>query len=446
MPDSVLLIDRDADALRAIGSQFESAGYDVARELSADEGLTTYDRLRPEAVLIELDSTDGVDVIRRLRERGAAVIALTAGEDPALAARALALGAEGALSRSVEAALLLGVTARVVEKVKTSRLASVLANELLPREGLEALGQSAPMRELARQIAVFAQSDRTTVLIQGEPGTGKAWVAAQIHRASPRRQGAFLRVRCTGRSVAALDALLFGHERGALPEATHRELGLFEIAAGGTILLEEVGELPFELQPKLLKVLETRTFRRLGGSHDIRADVRVIATTCRDLGTEVESGRFREELQYRLDVMPIRLPALKDRSGEDRLALVLRLLAELQLEVPGGPASLAPECLERLLGYSWPGNIREVRNVLERALILARGQAVVGVEQLPGEFRNRPGIGDRRHTPLTIDELERQHIERTLRHHGGNRTRSAQELGISRATLINKIKRYAITL
>jgi transcriptional regulator with PAS, ATPase and Fis domain len=144
--------------------------------------------------------------------------------------------------------------------------------------------------------------------------------------------------------------------------------------------------------------------------------------------------------------MPITLTPLKDRAAEDRLTLVLRLLSQLQLEVPGGPASLAPECLERLLGYPWPGNIREARGVLERALILARGQAVVGVEHLPGEFRNRVGVGDRRHTPRTMDELEREHIERTLRHHAGNRTRSAQELGISRATLINKIKRYAITL
>jgi DNA-binding NtrC family response regulator len=244
--------------------------------------------------------------------------------------------------------------------------------------------------------------------------------------------------------VAALDSAIFGHEKGATPEATERMRGLLEVAEGGTVYLEEVGELPVELQPKLLKVLEARTFRRVGGTRDVPADVRLIVATSHDLAAEIESGRLREDLYYRLSVMPIELPPLRDRSRDDRLALVLRIFNELQREVSGGPASISPEALERLLGYGWPGNIREMRNVLERALILACGQLAIGVEHLPGEFRARPGIGDRRHTPMTIDELERQHIERTLRHHSGNRTRAAQELGISRATLINKIKRYAI--
>ena len=446
MPDSVLLIDHDAGVLRATGGHFEGVGYEVSRELTAEEGLATYERLHPDVVVVELDPAGGLDLLQGLRDRGAAVIALLAGTDPDLAKRAVALGAEHVLSRPPEVALLLGAAARVVEKVKLGRLAGLLANEVLPAEGLDVLGQSGPMRELARQIALFAQSDRTTVLIRGDLGIGKAWVAAQIHRLSPRSRAGFFRIRCTGQSVAGLDAALFGQERGAHPDATHRRLGLFEAAEGGTLVLQEIGDLPLELQPKVLRVLETRSIRRLGGSQDLKVEVRLIATTSRDLSSEVEAGRFREDLQYRLEVMPITLIPLKDRSAEDRLTLVLRLLSELQLEVPGGPASLAPECLERLLGYPWPGNIREARGVLERALILARGQAVVGVEHLPGEFRNRVGVGDRRHTPRTMDELEREHIERTLRHHAGNRTRSAQELGISRATLINKIKRYAITL
>jgi transcriptional regulator with PAS, ATPase and Fis domain len=290
----------------------------------------------------------------------------------------------------------------------------------------------------------LAQSDRTAVLIQGETGTGKTWAASLIHKLSPRMKAPFVQVNCGGLSVAALDADLFGQEKGASADSDGRLRGLLEMANGGTVLLEEIGDLPLELQPKLLRVLETRSFRRVGGSRDVSVDVRIIAATSRDLKAEVEAGRFREDLHYRLSVMPIVLPPVKDRSGEDRLAILLRLLNELQAEVPGGPGAIAPEGLERLLAYPWPGNIREMRNVLERALILARGQAMVNVEHLPGEFRARAGPGDRRHTPLTMDELERQHIERTLRHHSGNRTRAAQELGISRATLINKIKRYAI--
>ena len=193
-----------------------------------------------------------------------------------------------------------------------------------------------------------------------------------------------------------------------------------------------------------MKVLETRTFRRLGGTRDISVDVRLIAATNRQLQADVESGRFREDLYYRLSVMPLMIPAVRDRSREDRLALITRIMGDLRKELPEAPGTLTSEALERLLGYPWPGNVREMRNVLERAIILGRGQPAVSVEHLPGEFRARPGIGDRRHTPLSQDDLERQHIERTLKHHSGNRTRAAQELGISRATLINKIKRYAI--
>jgi transcriptional regulator with PAS, ATPase and Fis domain len=195
----------------------------------------------------------------------------------------------------------------------------------------------------------------------------------------------------------------------------------------------------------LLKVLETKSFRRLGGTREITVDVRLIAATNKNLQQEVEEGRFREDLYYRLSVMPLTLPAVRDRSREDRLSLITRLMSDLRAEIAEGPVSVSAEVLERLLAYPWPGNVREMRNVLERALILGRGQPAMSVEHLPGEFRARPGIGDRRHTPLSLEDLERQHIERTLKHHTGNRTRAAIELGISRATLINKIKRYNLT-
>jgi transcriptional regulator with PAS, ATPase and Fis domain len=266
-----------------------------------------------------------------------------------------------------------------------------------------------------------------------------------IHDLSPRARAPFVEVNCAGLNATFLDSELFGHEKGAFTDAKERKQGLFEIADQGTIFLDEIGDLAPELQPKLLKVLETKTFRRLGGTREITVDVRLIAATNKDLAAEVEAGRFREDLYYRLSVMPLRLPPLRERSRDDRLTLVTRLLGDLRNELPEGPSQLSSEALERLLSYPWPGNVREMRNVLERALILGRGRPELSVEHLPGEFRARPGIGDRRHTPLSLDELERQHIERTLRHHGGNRTRAAAELGISRATLINKIKRYAIS-
>jgi transcriptional regulator with PAS, ATPase and Fis domain len=279
-------------------------------------------------------------------------------------------------------------------------------------------------------------------------------VARVVHHLSPRAQGPFVEVNCGGLSATFLDSELFGHEKGAFTDAKERKLGLFELADRGTIFLDEIGELTAELQPKLLKVLETKTFRRLGGTRELTVDVRLVAATNRDLVIEVETGRFREDLYYRLNVMPLTLPPVRERSREDRLALLTRLLADLRPQLPGCPAECGVEALDRLLSAPWPGNVREMRNVLERAMILSRGQSAIGLEHLPADLRQRPGGGgggvagggDRRHQALSLAEVERVHIERTLRHHDGNRTRAAQELGISRATLINKIKVYGLTI
>lgn len=301
------------------------------------------------------------------------------------------------------------------------------------------------MRELIRQVGLVALSERTPVLFQGESGVGKTWLARMLHQLSPRAAGPFVDLQAWGKDPATLDAELFGEERASEREGRERRPGLVETAAGGSLYIEELGDVPIELQPKLLRLLETRTFRRVGGTRELPTEVRLIAATSRELKELIEAGQFREDLAYRLSVMPLTLPPLRERSREDRLSLLLTLVNELQRQVSSAAPAIGPEALERLLNHPWPGNAREMRNVLERALILARGQPAVGLEHLPSEFRNRPGPGDRRHTPMTLDELERAHIERTLRHHGGNRTRAAQELGISRATLINKIKRYAIT-
>ena len=447
MADSVLLIDDDVDVLRSIGNYFERLGYEVTRELSGEAGLATYDRLRPEVVILDLrlPGMDGMEVLDHLRQRGAAVVLLTAHSDVETAVRAMQLGAENFLTKPVDMAHLAAATARVADKVRLRRVNEALFLHAAPDHGLESLGTSGQMQEFAHQVGLLAQSERTTVLLTGESGTGKGWVARLIHDLSPRAREPFVEVNCAGLNATFLDSELFGHEKGAFTDAKDRKQGLFEIADRGTIFLDEIGDLAPELQPKLLKVLETKTFRRLGGTREITVDVRLVAATNRNLQEEVESGRFREDLYYRLSVMPLMLPAVRERTREDRLSLITRMLADLRKELPDGPSGLSTEVVERLLAYNWPGNVREMRNVLERALILGRGRSLVSVEHLPGEFRARPGVGDRRHTPLSLDDLERQHIDRTLKHHAGNRTRAAAELGISRATLINKIKRYTIT-
>ncbi|MDQ2670134.1 MAG: sigma-54 dependent transcriptional regulator [Gemmatimonadota bacterium] len=446
MSDSVLLIDDDVDVLRAIGSYLERLGFEVTRELTAEAGLANFSRDRPDVVVLDLNlpGMDGMEALEHLRRAQACVLLLTAQNDVPTAVKAMQLGAENFLTKPVDMAHLAAAIARAADKVRLRRLASALMAHSAPDHELESLGASAAMQELAHQVRLLAQSDRTTVLLSGETGTGKGWVARHIHDLSPRAEQAFVEVNCAGLAPAQLDSELFGHERGAFADAPERNPGLVEIAERGTLFLDEIADLPAELQPKLLKFLETRTFRRLGGSREHTADVRLVAATSRSLAEEVEAGRFRDDLYYRLSVMPLTLPPLRERTRDDRLALVTRIVAALRSELPDSPPTLSPDALDRLLGYAWPGNVRELRNVIERALILARGAPQVGVEHLPAELRARAGAGDRRHTPLSLDDLERQHIERTLRHHSGNRTRAALELGISRATLINKIKRYQL--
>lgn len=447
MADTILLIDDDPDLLRSVGNYFEQSGYEVGRELTGEAGLQAYDRMHPDVVLLDLTlpGMDGMQVLEQLRERNASVILLTGVTDVQTAVRAMQLGAENFLTKPVDMAHLVAATAKAADKVKLRRVNELLLSSVVPGEGLESLGQSARMQEFARQVSLLAQSDRTTVLLVGESGTGKGWVARMIHNLSPRAKMPFVEVNCAGLSSTFLDSELFGHEKGAYTDAKERKQGLFEIADKGTIFLDEIGDLASELQPKLLKVLETKTFRRLGGTREITVDVRLVAATNRDLPGDVAAGRFREDLFYRLNVMPLALPPLRERSREDRLALITRLFQDLRSSVPGAPSLIAPEALERLLGHAWPGNVREMRNILERALILGRGNVSVTVDHLPAELRARGSGGERRHVPLSLDDLERQHIERTLKHHDGNRTRAADELGISRATLINKIRRFAIT-
>ena len=447
MADAVLLIDDDAAVLKAIGDYFEKTGYEVFREATGQGGIEVYARQRPEVVLLDLHlpDGDGLQFLEELRRHDAAVILLTGYGDVATAVSAMQLGAENFLAKPVDMTHLGAAVARVLDKVRLKRHNELLrARQAHARVPDDVLGVSPPMRELARQVELLAESERTTVLLTGESGTGKGWVARLIHDLSPRRAEAFVDVNCAGLSATFLDSELFGHEKGAFTDAKERKQGLFEAADRGTVFLDEIGDLTLELQPKLLKALETKTFRRLGGTRELQVEVRLIAATNHAIEEAVREGRFRGDLYYRLNVMALRLPSLREREREDRLALLKHFFAELRAGLPAAPAEITSEALERLLAYGWPGNIREMRNVLERALIMARGAKKVAPEHLPADLGRRvPGDGGRG-MPASLEEVGRRHIERTLRRHGGNRTRAAAELGISRATLINKIKAFAL--
>ena len=450
MSGTVLLVDDDPSILRALSRYLDGLGYQVLAESLGQEGVDAFERHRPDVVVLDLDLPDihGLEVLERLRERDGCVVMLTGTGDIDTAVRSMRLGAENFLTKPVELAHLGAVVGRAAEKTRLRREnAALKAREGPAASALDGLGVSPLMTDLARQIRLLAESDRTTVLLTGESGTGKGWVARTLHRLSERSDRPFVEVNCAGLNATFLDSELFGHERGAYTDAKERREGLFEAAHTGTLFLDEVGDLAPELQPKLLKVLETKTFRRLGGTKEITVDARLVAATHQDLEKARDEGTFREDLFYRLNVTPLHLPAVRERTVEDRLALLQGLLAELRSELRRGPSAISDDALGLLMEYPWPGNIREMRNVLERALIFGGDADEIGVDHLPSELRR--GSGSKRRggfRPESLQEVERRHIERMLVHHDGNRTHAAKDLGIARATLINKIKTYDLDL
>lgn len=446
MSDAVLLIDDDANALRAMGTAMEQVGAEVVRELDGLAGLAACDRIDPDVAVIDagVSLPDGRDLLDRLIQCGVPVVVLLDAADEDAEVQALRRGATVAMVRPADPGLVAAVASRLAALTRRRRAAlQVLGGEGAAAR-LDGLGGAGVMRAVVEQLTGLARSDRSTVLILGEPGVGKGWVARLIHDLGPRSGEPFLEASALGHTPMALESLLFGHERGAVPEARRRRRGLLEVAHRGTVLLREVHNLPTELQPLLMRAIEAGTLRRLGGQRDVAVLSRLIVSSSRNLEADVEAQGFRGDLLHRLSTVVLTIPPLRDRSEADRLLLIHAVYAGLAASAPEPLPPLAPETIERLLQYPWPGNVRELRNVLERAILLARWQPALLVEHLAGELRARPGLGDRRHSPMSLDELERLHIDRTLRFHGGNRTRAAKELQISRATLINKIKRYEI--
>jgi DNA-binding NtrC family response regulator len=443
---SILLIDDDPAILKSIGGFLEQSGYEVGRATSGHEGLELYDELGFELVLLDLQLPDihGIEVLKQLCAHDAAVILLTGHGDIETAVQAMRIGAEDFLTKPVDMAHLTAVIERTGQNARTrfevERLRGIVDRDLSPT----GLGESQQMRDIAKQAELIAASDRTTVLLTGESGTGKGWLARLIHHLSPRSDRPFIDVNCGGLSANFLDSELFGHEKGAFTDAKERKRGLFEVADGGTLFLDEIGELALALQPKLLRVLETKSFRRLGGTADNKVDVRLIAATNRNLEKALADGNLREDLYYRVSVAEVDLPPLRQRTREDRLALVQRFLAHLGNEMGGKAPTASSGALERLLEYEWPGNIREMRNALERALIMAGGKRVE-LKHLPAELQGKRVRSGSRFKGVSLEEIEKQHIMATLRRRNGNRTHAARDLGITRATLLNKIKKYELS-
>jgi DNA-binding NtrC family response regulator len=442
MADSILLIDDDVEVLRSLGAHLERAGYEVSRELGGDAGLATFDRLRPDVVLLDLGlpGMGGAEVLAHLKERGAAVLLLAEPGERELAVGALGAGAENFLLKPVDPSHLVAATGRAADKVRLRRVNEALLVQAGAAAGLETLGGSPAMQELAQQVRLLAASDRTLVLIEGELGTGKGVVARLIHELGPRGREPFVEVNCSGQTASQLEAALFGHEKGALPDARERRQGLLEIADRGTILLSEIADLPPELQPRLLKVLETRAFRRMGGSRDINVDVRLIAATSRTLSSEVESGRFREDLYYRLSVIDIVIPPLRERK-EDIVPLVDYFLQEINERLATGVRGVSAQAMAVLMAYPWPGNVRELRNSLERAALLS-GHQTLQPEDFPLACEHYLKLTEQHKDDeiIPLKEMERRHLLKAMQRYNYNQKLVAKKLGIGYTTLWRKLK------
>jgi two-component system response regulator AtoC len=443
---SILIIDDEVAIATAFAMFFRHDGSHVVTEAhTGAEGIDAYHRVKPDLVLLDVRLPDmtGFDVLSKIRDENPVVIMVTAYGDVAMAVDALHRGAENFLTKPVDLSHLAAAAERALEKAALRRMNRYLSD----RRGTDSsmiFGSSSGMRELSAQVSLLAASDRTTALIVGESGSGKGRVAELIHAQSPRSAKPFVEVNCAALTAESLDSELFGVESGPDGARGPTKKGLFEIADGGTLFLDEIGDLDSRLQPKLLRVLEGKGFRRHGGTSEITPNVRVIAATTKDLVNEVTAGRFREDLYYRLSVMPITLPPLRARSREDLLELAAHVLDDLSPTLPAAPTQLGDDALDAILRYSWPGNIRELRNVTERAMLMARGQPKIEVVHLPREVQGASGAEVSHHVPKSLSEVEKAHIDRTLKANHHNRTHAARELGISRATLIKKIREYTL--
>jgi two-component system response regulator AtoC len=459
MTISILLVD-DEKSFRVIASEaLTREGYRVRTADTGAAGARSFREDPPDVCVLDrnLPDLDGVQLLgelgREAQERGLDTLFLvaTAYADVENAVLALREGAEDYLTKPIQLSDLL---IKIRKALETRKLRNrVRALQRAPTGSLLE-SQSPAMREVIERAARVAQSPSTSVLLQGESGTGKEVVARFIHESTPgRRDEPFVELNCAALAEGLLESELFGHERGAFTDAKSVKRGLFEVADGGTLFLDEVGELTPALQTKLLRALETMTFRRVGGTRDLTADVRIIAATNRDLNQEVRAGRFRLDLFHRLDVFHLTLPPLRERR-EDILPLARFLLEQIarRLARPALPFSASAQ--RALLGYSYPGNARELRNALERAVILetgpeiSAGSLLLGDAQRPSTdaasfFSVQLGEGGK---PPSLQDLEKAYIERLLVHAQGNRTQVARLLDVSYPTVAKKITDYGIKL
>ncbi len=442
----ILVAEDDATTLEAWCGMIRSWGFDVSGAADGEEALQRVRAYNPHVLIsdLKMPRRDGLDLLKEMRRLGVSVPTLIiSGEgDIPEAVAAIKLGAIDYVRKPIDPPHLLGLLKALVRNRLAAESASAKAAPSAAPPIL--VGTSKSIRSARALIEKIAPS-ASSVMLFGESGTGKEIAAAMIHNQSPRRTGPYVALNCAAIPESLLETELFGHERGAFTGADRRYDGCFERANGGTLLLDEITEMKVDLQAKLLRVLEDRRLRRLGGSAEVALDVRVVATTNRDPQRALREGRLRDDLYYRLSVCSIELAPLRHRP-EDIAPLVYHFIDALGAQYGSGVRGADPDFLRALESYAWPGNVRQLRNVIERALVVSAGP-ILTVDELPPELRpSRPGpavlevpIGD-----CSLVDVEREMICRTIEFAGGNKTRAAEILGISLRTLYNRLDRLDI--
>jgi len=452
-----ILVVEDERAIQiALQGLLARAGYEVESVASGGAALAKIEEAPFDLVLTDLalgDGPSGMDVLKRAKQVHAytAVIMITAHGSEKIAVEAMKSGAEDYVPKPFDNDEIRVVVARALERNRLERENRHLMERIAREVGFEDLvGTGAAMRRVFETIGKVAETD-LTVLVRGESGTGKELVAQAIHHRSPRARRPFVAVNCAAISRELVESELFGHEKGAFTGADARRAGRFEAADGGTIFLDEIGDMAPETQAKVLRVLQERAFERVGGTRPIDVDVRVVAATHRDLEAEVRAGRFREDLYYRLKVVEIEIPPLRERL-EDLPLLVDRFLTQLAERLARPKATLGESALAGLMRHGWPGNVRELRNVVEQAAVLASGEAVEeddlrlgGGAGLAAPAASPEAVGTFSDAKkAAVERFERDYLLRALREHGGNISRTAESVGMVRQSLQQKIRELGL--
>ncbi len=442
----ILIVDDEPAVRFGIREFLELHGYQIEEAETCQDARQIFSISRPDIVIADYMLPDGtaLDLLPRLKDIDSEIplLVLTAHGSIDLAVRAIKEGAEQFLTKPIELPTLHVILQRLLEKQRSHHKQLASRSRQVRRTIDPFIGTSVAIRSLAEQSRKFLTTE-SPVLILGETGSGKGVLARWLHDNSPRTDEAFVDLNCAGLSRELLETELFGHEKGAFTSATASKQGLFEVAHRGTVFLDEIGDVDVQIQPKLLKVLEDKRFRRVGDVRDRQVDVRLIAATHQDLIQLVREKKFRDDLYFRISTIPLSFPPLRERI-EDIPILAQYLLDKVSADLGRGEIQLNENCIKALQSYAWPGNVRELRNVIERAVLLS-DQKSIALKDLHFDGHANVGAGFL-DTRLTLLQLEKQHIQRVLQEEGGRVEKAARRLGVPRSSLYQKIKKYQIPM